>query len=135
LASGDEVAGLNDSFRFGLETGLLDGRRGDESVFRGVMITEGFGRFEESYVMGAKETLRGTSVTKGDLSPVVMAMAGLNVVDLSLMSMISTDGLAEISSGNGESLESRDEFRLRRLLRFGVKFLPISGGVVNSAMN
>jgi hypothetical protein len=102
------------------------------SVFRGVMAPGGFRRFEAASP-GAKETFRrGAAVS--DLSPVVMAMAGLNVVDLSLKSMISTDGLAETSSGSGESLESRDEFRLRRLLRFGVKFLPISGGVVNSVM-
>jgi len=131
-ARGDDVAGLNDALGLGLPIGLPKGRR-EGRVFKGVMIA---GRFplEASYATGANETFRGALGKKGDFSPVVMAIAGLKVVDLSLMSMISTDGLGETSSGKGESLKSREELRLRELPPFGIKPLLISG-VVNSTVD
>lgn len=130
LASGDEVAGLNVPARLGLPMGLPDGRGDDGRVFVGTEIMGSFGRLEASYVTGANDTFRGASI-KGDLSPVVIAMAGLNVVDLSLMSTISTDGLGEESSGSGESLMSSESFLFPRLLRLGMNTL-LTSGVVNS---
>lgn len=133
LASGEEVAGLNVPARLGLAIGLFPvGRGEDGSVFPGTAIKGSFGRLEASYVTGANETFRGAS-KKGDLSPVVIATAGLNVVDLSLISTISTDGLGEASSGSGESLESVDSFLLPRLLRLGTNTL-LTSGVVNSVV-
>lgn len=129
IERGDDVAGLNWLAARGLPDGLADGRGEAGSVFERMSDAFPRGSPEESWVTGANETFGTRWVSNVDLSFVLIAIAGVKVGDLSLISMISAEGCEEVSSGRGESRKSIESF----LCEFPNAF-P-AWGVVNSSQH
>lgn len=141
VARGDEVAGLNATCLRGLSFGLFPPGRGEAgNVFVGEGGFMTLRRLEDGGLLAASanETFGvrggGFDGIVAVLPPfVVMAIAGLKVGDFIRISIISTDGCREVSSGSGDNLEAIESprSRLGKKLRGPGLVTP---GVVNSPM-